>query len=332
MLFTGLGESFDPVLFGLSRTLNKASDWTYEVIFNAIQKETDRQGSTEWQTTALNTSFTGFSSRGGGQKGRSRGGKPKSVEVQEKPKGKEGEKETVVAKDGSRWTKGDMWCENNANHSTKGCIAAARKDQRKEWGQSQANVASLDPFDDIDSDRDKVFPPTLAIQPTIRRAGASNVVVEPEAITSILSSALLADRDNKLVLDSGATDTFVNGISFLHDPRPCRRTVRVGNNDVIHSTHIGSVHIQLDNISSPIILPNALVVPLLGHNLISAASLTRADCFITFHPPTSCTITTKTGDAVKVPRVDGLHVLPGHPLPVSNLFMLLSHKPHDLTC
>jgi hypothetical protein len=215
MLFTGLGESFDPVLFGLSRTLNKASDWTYEVIFNAIQKETDRQGSTEWQTTALNTSFTGFSSRGGGQKGRSRGGKPKSVEVQEKPKGKEGEKETVVAKDGSRWTKGDMWCENNANHSTKGCIAAARKDQRKEWGQSQANVASLDPFDDIDSDRDKVFPPTLAIQPTIRRAGASNVVVEPEAITSILSSALLADRDNKLVLDSGATDTFVNGISFL---------------------------------------------------------------------------------------------------------------------
>jgi hypothetical protein len=134
-----------------------------------------------------------------------------------KPKG---EKETVVAKDGSRWTKGDMWCEflgvNNANHSTKGCIAAARENQRKEWGQCQANVASLDPFDDIDSDRDEVFPPTLAIQPTIRRAGASNVVVEPEAITSILSSTLLADRDNKLVLDSGATDTFVNDISFLH--------------------------------------------------------------------------------------------------------------------
>jgi hypothetical protein len=186
------------------------------------------------------------------------------VEVQEKPKGEEGEKETVVAKDGSRWTKGDMWCENNANHSTKGRTAAARKNQRKEWGQSQANVASLEPFDDIDSDRDEVFPLTLAVQPTIRRGGAFNVVVEPEATTSIPPSALLADRDNKLVLDSGATDTFVNDISFLHDPRPCRRTVRVGNNDVIYSTHIGSVHIQLDNISSPIILPNVLVVPLLG--------------------------------------------------------------------
>jgi hypothetical protein len=147
MLFTGLGESFDPVLFGLSRTLNKASDWTYEVIFNAIQKETDRQGSTEWGTTALNTSSTGSSSRGGGQKGRSRGGKPRSVEAQEKPKGEKGEKETVVAKDGSRWTKGDMWCEfhgaNNANHSTKGCIAAARENQRKERGHRPTSPPSI---------------------------------------------------------------------------------------------------------------------------------------------------------------------------------------------
>jgi hypothetical protein len=217
ILLHALGPNCDSVFFQLSQRLTKTSDWTYKTVTEAILLEADRQQAAESRGgVALHTS----AHQGGGQaRGNGYG----------RRKGKRRDREMVKAANGKMFPKGEFWCEFHqikTTHSTDSCYDARDKadEKGKEGRKSQgANVTVLEPRMDPWG-IDDVFPDELPDDvANVMDASVLNTTVQPEHTSSFLpssSSALVVDGKARLVLDSVATQTFVNNPLLLHDIRP----------------------------------------------------------------------------------------------------------------